>query len=1174
MREEAPIAPHHPVTHESPPPIRLVNETRTLGQRSNARPAVAPTATRATGLGGLCAIPSLLMLFAGAASASSDSIEPPPSVGSFEEIDRALDGTWLVAPNATWRYFPGEMNPARLAYPELMNPPQQTPSEGDQTADQTVEGAGDAQPSEEKAEEEADEEVTETSSEAAAEGGAGEGAGKEADEDAGQADEEPAPEPAPRRRLDPFIWAKEGYDDSSWREGSAPFIFGEQPGDTSDATVIAEMGSGITSVYMRRSLELTDLNRYERIVAEIPVDDGFMFFLNGSPTKRRGAGSSLIIPGPAFTASSQRDTTTRPIPVADLTRTITSGFNQLAVHAFLHAEDAATFAVHPRVWATFRRDDSIERERYELVKALIEGSGDDAASRLQYLESRRAQRSGDWDSAQRGYAELCKLEPENALLWSRLVECHSEMGSLAELDATCREQLALDPSTAMLETWAQFSLEALGRTPQDLAALLPAGLVLTEHSLLADTRWLAATLAREGTLRIDCGQGRDHEVGGETWSRDRFFAAGSQARTTASDGTTPRAWGADRTVRIASRSYDDLLPLYRIPLPAGPYEVRLGFVGNNGDLAEVDEAKVDVFLDGALVLGDYDPVVEAGRRGIDRHSFPIWVDDGFLDIDLVKRGTLIPWIASVEVEAVSVEHFSEHTAAWVDSSGGTTALALAEHGRALAESGDLAGARAMLVAAEQLPSRRASDVERLSRLRLNALPRVSSFAAADDLAQRHNAACEARLDEILSAAEGQEFATYLVGRVHQVAGRTEEALGAFEELVASGSRAPEPYVSMAQCLVDAELPEYALDILREGRESGVQPNEDWLELWISLNLKTLGRKPWEVIKDLEGMTAPAELVVVETSERSPQTWRTNAAEPPSTSWCRTSFDPTGWAPVMGPIGVGQPTGTRPRGLWNTDSTYARRKFQLDAPGLLYPHLSVLSGSAVNVYINGTAPGYVGVDTTGYIQIPARQTDWLKGDNVIGMHAFNQRGSALADVGVVQPIEALTWISRQLDEHGALRFNCGGPEYTATDGKVFAADRFFGWGPALVRAPEDPWIEVAETSDDELYHTVRAYYANSSSTWYQVPVPNGRYRARLHFAEIDDDSSEAEKRTFSVSLEKKPVLRGHDIVASVGFQTAQILEFEVAISDGYFDLRLADLEHNPIISALEIERLSD
>ena len=119
----------------------------------------------------------------------------------------------------------------------------------------------------------------------------------------------------------------------------------------------------------------------------------------------------------------------------------------------------------------------------------------------------------------------------------------------------------------------------------------------------------------------------------------------------------------------------------------------------------------------------------------------------------------------------------------------------------------------------------------------------------------------------------------------------------------------------------------------------------------------------------------------------------------------------------------------------------------------------------------------------------------------------------------------------------------------------------------------PDAAIAGTDDDALYQTER--YGNPFG--YEIPVADGSYRVRLHFAEIWHGVStaglEPGDRVFDVALEGETRLTGLDLAVAVGEPlTAHIIEREVVVDDGVLDVDLAlgaDGADQAKLSALEV-----
>ena len=86
--------------------------------------------------------------------------------------------------------------------------------------------------------------------------------------------------------------------------------------------------------------------------------------------------------------------------------------------------------------------------------------------------------------------------------------------------------------------------------------------------------------------------------------------------------------------------------------------------------------------------------------------------------------------------------------------------------------------------------------------------------------------------------------------------------------------------------------------------------------------------------------------------------------------------------------------------------------------------------------------------------------------------------------------------------------------------------------------------------------------------FAVPVNNGYYRVRLHFAELNKTA--AGTRLFDVRLENTTVLSNFDVWAQAGgIDKAIVREFPVRITDGVVNVDFMKRVENAKISAIEI-----
>ncbi|UOQ68637.1 PKD domain-containing protein [Hymenobacter volaticus] len=141
-----------------------------------------------------------------------------------------------------------------------------------------------------------------------------------------------------------------------------------------------------------------------------------------------------------------------------------------------------------------------------------------------------------------------------------------------------------------------------------------------------------------------------------------------------------------------------------------------------------------------------------------------------------------------------------------------------------------------------------------------------------------------------------------------------------------------------------------------------------------------------------------------------------------------------------------------------------------------------------------------------------------------------------------------------------RINAGGPAVT-TSGMAFAADNQYVSGGF----PSGGGSAIAGTVDDVLYQTER--WGTMS---YNLPVTNGTYTVKLHFAEVYWGG--AGQRVFDVSAEGTKVLTAYDIFKKVGQNTATIETLTVTVTDGTLNIAFAKGAtgaDEPKVSAIEV-----
>ncbi|HJP96571.1 MAG TPA: malectin domain-containing carbohydrate-binding protein [Candidatus Saccharimonadales bacterium] len=143
----------------------------------------------------------------------------------------------------------------------------------------------------------------------------------------------------------------------------------------------------------------------------------------------------------------------------------------------------------------------------------------------------------------------------------------------------------------------------------------------------------------------------------------------------------------------------------------------------------------------------------------------------------------------------------------------------------------------------------------------------------------------------------------------------------------------------------------------------------------------------------------------------------------------------------------------------------------------------------------------------------------------------------------------------------VRINAGGTSYTDTSGNKWLADVDYSGGATDNQAKGRT---IAGTNDAALYQDER--WGNFS---YHLPVVNGTYTLKLHFAEIYDGCAKSGCRVFTVNINGKPWLTNFDIAAKVGANKADTEEATVTVTQNALDISFVGVAGSPQLAALEL-----
>jgi len=146
--------------------------------------------------------------------------------------------------------------------------------------------------------------------------------------------------------------------------------------------------------------------------------------------------------------------------------------------------------------------------------------------------------------------------------------------------------------------------------------------------------------------------------------------------------------------------------------------------------------------------------------------------------------------------------------------------------------------------------------------------------------------------------------------------------------------------------------------------------------------------------------------------------------------------------------------------------------------------------------------------------------------------------------------------------GVIRIKAGSSEpFKDSSGNVWQAEQGFDGGDAVERDSE---LSIANTKDAGLYRSEH-YGMNAFS----CAVPNGKYIAKLHFAETFDGVSGAGERVFSFNVQGREFKDFDVFVKAGGSNRAYVETVPVEVTNGKFTITFTSNVENPEINAIEL-----
>lgn len=158
--------------------------------------------------------------------------------------------------------------------------------------------------------------------------------------------------------------------------------------------------------------------------------------------------------------------------------------------------------------------------------------------------------------------------------------------------------------------------------------------------------------------------------------------------------------------------------------------------------------------------------------------------------------------------------------------------------------------------------------------------------------------------------------------------------------------------------------------------------------------------------------------------------------------------------------------------------------------------------------------------------------------------------------------AATTAAPAIANGGIVRIKAGAlSPFTDSSGNVWQAETGFEGGDVIER---DSGTAIANTKDAGLY--LSEHYGMDA---FSCSVPNGKYLARLHFAETFDGITGPGERVFSFNVQGRE-FKDFDVWAKAGGANRAYVEtVPVEVKDGKFKITFTSNIENPEINAIEL-----
>lgn len=129
----------------------------------------------------------------------------------------------------------------------------------------------------------------------------------------------------------PAAWRTAAFDDGAWTSGAAPIGYGETRIQTDLGALIPPMRNNYTSVYLRRTFQLSNPGAIGRLIASADYDDGFILWINGVEVLRVNGPAGDAVPFDAVAPAGHESGLVEAYDLPDPAGYLVAGTNLVAV---------------------------------------------------------------------------------------------------------------------------------------------------------------------------------------------------------------------------------------------------------------------------------------------------------------------------------------------------------------------------------------------------------------------------------------------------------------------------------------------------------------------------------------------------------------------------------------------------------------------------------------------------------------------------------------------------------------------------------------------------------------------------------------------------------------------------------------------------------------------------